>query len=142
MPCEEHLPQQRIAPAVGLHHTTFARLRMPVYTWSQNVRRLDVSFLPRRLWPAGWGVAGKEGPEPPALASAQTEALLEGHATAAGSGGSCRMLCSVAFSGVMVSSARVVRRLAVGWVGVGGPAGGAPARLVGTTPHRRPATPC
>ena len=33
---------------------------------------------------------------------------------------------------------RVVRRLAVGWEGVGGPAGGAPARLVGTTPLRRP----
>ena len=27
-------------------------------------------------------------------------------------------------------------------MGVGGPAGGAPARLVGTTPHRRPAAPC
>ena len=40
------------------------------------------------------------------------------------------------------SSARVVRRLAVGWVAAGCPAGGAPARLVGTTPHRRPAAPC
>ena len=39
------------------------------------------------------------------------------------------------------SSARVVRRLAVGWEGVGGPAGGGPARLVGTTPHRRTAAP-
>ena len=29
-----------------------------------------------------------------------------------------------------------------GRVAVGGPAGGAPARLEGTTPHRRPAAPC
>ena len=33
-----------------------------VYIWSQNVRRVDDSFLPRRLWQAGRGGAGKEGP--------------------------------------------------------------------------------
>ena len=43
---------------------------------------------------------------------------------------------------VMDSSARVVRRLALGWEGVGGPAVGAPAHLVVTTPHRRPPAPC
>ena len=40
------------------------------------------------------------------------------------------------------SNACVVRTLAVGWKGVGGPADRAPARLVGTTPFRRPAAPC
>ena len=100
MPCEEHLPQQRIAPAVGLHHTTFARLRMPVYTWSQNVRRLDVSFLPRLLWPAGCEGAGKEGPAPPALAPAQVKAWLELPMALAGPAGDPKMLCSVAVSDV------------------------------------------
>ena len=38
--------------------------------------------------------------------------------------------------------ARVVRRLAVVWVGVGGLSGGDPARLVDMTPYRRPAAPC
>ena len=51
----EHLLLQRNASAVGLHHTKFARLRLSVYMWRQKVRRLDVSFLPRRLWPAGRG---------------------------------------------------------------------------------------
>ena len=50
---EEHLLLQRKASAVGLHHTTFARFGVSVYLWSQNVRRLDVSLLLRRLWPAG-----------------------------------------------------------------------------------------
>ena len=75
---EEHLSLQRNASAAGLHLTTFAQLRVPVYMWSWNVRRRDVSILTRRLWPAGWGVAGKEGPAPPALAAAQVEAWLEG----------------------------------------------------------------
>ena len=39
--------------------------------------------------PAGWGVAGKEQPTQSALAAAQVEACLEGHAGAAGSGWSC-----------------------------------------------------
>ena len=57
-PEEEHLllhPQlQRNATAAGLHLTTLARLRGQEYMWSQNVCRLDVSFLvPRRVWPAG-----------------------------------------------------------------------------------------
>ena len=52
---EEHLLLQRNASAVGLHHITFARLRESVYTWSQNVRRLDDSLLPSSLWPAGRG---------------------------------------------------------------------------------------
>ena len=43
---------------------------------------------------------------------------------------------------VLDSSARVIRRLAVGWEGVGGPTGGAPARLVGTTPRRQTPAPC
>ena len=61
---EEHLLLQRKASAVGLHHTTFARFGVSVYLWSQNVRRLDVSLLLRRLWPpwpAGQGDAEKRG---------------------------------------------------------------------------------
>ena len=53
---------------------------------------------------AGWlaprlGAAEKEGQVPPALAAAQVEACLEGHAAATGSAGLLaisRMLCSVA----------------------------------------------
>ena len=34
----------------------------PIYVtlWSENVRRLDMSLLPLRLWPAGRRGAGKE----------------------------------------------------------------------------------
>ena len=73
---EEHLLLQRNASAVGQHHTTFKFARMSVYMWSQNVLRLDMSLLPRSLWPAGRGRAGKE--ETAALAAAQVEAWLEG----------------------------------------------------------------
>ena len=52
---EEHLLQQGNVSAIGLHLITSARSRESVYTWSQNVRRLDDSLLPCRLWPAGWG---------------------------------------------------------------------------------------
>ena len=55
------------------------------YTWSQNVRRLDNSLLPRRRWSpvVGWpGGAGKEGSARQFLSSplsaAQVEAWLEG----------------------------------------------------------------
>ena len=68
---EKHLLLQLNASALGLHLTTLARFHVPVYMMSQNVRRLDVSFLPGRLWPAGREDAGKEGPAPPALAAAQ-----------------------------------------------------------------------
>ena len=61
----EHLLLQLDASAVGLHHTTCARLRVSVYMCSQklsqNGRRLDVSLLSRRLWPAGRDDAGKRG---------------------------------------------------------------------------------
>ena len=46
------------------------------------MRRLDDSLLPRRLWRAGRGGAGKEGPArlflSSPLAAAQVEAWLEG----------------------------------------------------------------
>ena len=47
-----------------------------------------MSRLPRSLWPACRGGAGKEGPAAPALLAAHVVAWLEGHATAAGSGAS------------------------------------------------------
>ena len=46
-------PTERNAIAVGLHHATFARLRVSVCMWSQNVRRLDASLPLRLLLPAG-----------------------------------------------------------------------------------------
>ena len=46
--------------AAGLLHATFARLRVSIYMWSQNVRRLDDSHLPRHLRPAGLSRVGKE----------------------------------------------------------------------------------
>ena len=49
---EEHLPLQRNSSAAEQHDLAmFARLHVPVYVWSQNVCRLDVSILPqaRRL---------------------------------------------------------------------------------------------
>ena len=42
---EEHLLLQRNAFLVGLYHPTFARLRVTVSMWSQNVCRLNVSLL-------------------------------------------------------------------------------------------------
>ena len=77
---------QQNASATGQHHTAFAHFRVSVHVWSQNVPRLDVPFLPRRLWPAGRGGAGRVALVPPALAAAQVETWLEGHAAAAGSG--------------------------------------------------------
>ena len=77
--------------AVGLQHTTFACLLMPVYMWPQNVHQLDVSFLTHSRWQAAAGVAGKEETAQSALAAAQLEAWLSldrparGHAAAAGS---------------------------------------------------------
>ena len=51
-----------------------------VSVWSQKVRRLDDSLLPRRLLPAGLGRAGEEGQALllplPALAAAQALRLL------------------------------------------------------------------
>ena len=92
---EKHLLLQLNASALGLHLTTLARFHVPVYMMSQNVRRLDVSFLPGRLWPAGREDAGKEGPAPPALAAAQVwlwRVLLA----------ISRMLCSITVSRVML----------------------------------------
>ena len=102
---EERLPLKRNASAGGLHHTTFAHLRVPVCMWSQNVCRLDVSFPPRRLWPAGRGMTGKDGPAPSALAAAQVEAWLEGRLlqlALAYSVAISTMLCSVPVSGIML----------------------------------------
>ena len=82
---EEHLLLQRSASAVGLHHITFARLRESVYTWSQNVRRLDDSLLQYSLWPAGRGVQRKDALEQllqkrqlrfPVLEATQTSQVL------------------------------------------------------------------
>ena len=82
---EEHLLLQRNASAVGLHHITFARLRESVYTWSQNVRRLDDSLLQYSLWPAGRGVQRKDALEQllqkrqlrfPVLEATQTSQVL------------------------------------------------------------------
>ena len=100
---EEHLLLQRNASAVGQHHTTFKFARMSVYMWSQNVLRLDMSLLPRRLWPAGRGSAGKE--ETAALAAAQVEAWLEGlqpPLALAGPAGDLKNALSVAVSGAML----------------------------------------
>ena len=72
-----------------------ALAHISVYTGSQNVCRLDVSFLPRRLWQHACWVAGKEGPAPPALAAAQVwlwRVLLA----------ISRMLCSITVSRVML----------------------------------------
>ena len=102
---EKRLPLKRNASAGGLHHTTFAHLRVPVCMWSQNVCRLDVSFPPRRLWPAGRGMTGKDGPAPSALAAAQVEAWLEGRLlqlALAYSVAISTMLCSVPVSGIML----------------------------------------
>ena len=64
--------------------------------WSQNVRRLDVTLLPRSPWPADRCWESGTG-------AAQVEAWLEEHTAAAGSDGSCwRMLYSVAVSVVML----------------------------------------
>ena len=90
---EEHLLLHRDASAFGLHHAIFARLRVSLNLCSQNGLQLDVSLLPRSLWPICPGTAGREGPAPPTLAAAQVDSSLEGHAAAAGSGWSCRQ-CS------------------------------------------------
>ena len=82
--------------------------------------------LPRRLWPAGRGRAGKEGPAlllpSSALAAAEVEAWLEGRAAAAGSRGCCcavlaisRMLCSVAVSADMWQTVSDLRRKRQAW---------------------------
>ena len=57
-------------------------LCVSVYMWSQKVRRLDDSLLPRRLLPAGLERAGQDGPalllRSFALAAALVESWLEG----------------------------------------------------------------
>ena len=59
---EEHLLLLRITTTSGLmldiHLFGFVSVRL----WSQKVRRLDDSLLPRRLWRAGRGDAGKRDP--------------------------------------------------------------------------------
>ena len=59
---EEHLLLLRTATAAGLLLDIYSFGFVSVYFWSQKVRRLDDFLLPRRLWRAGRGGAGKEGP--------------------------------------------------------------------------------
>ena len=82
---EEHLLLQWNASAVGLHHTTFACLR--IFVVSECVQTRDVPPTSQSL-ACLQGGAGKEGPAAPALLAAHVVAWLEGHATAAGSGAS------------------------------------------------------
>ena len=60
---EEHLPLLlRIATVSGLLLDILAFGLVSVNHWSQSVRRLDDTLLPRRLWRAGRGGAGKRDP--------------------------------------------------------------------------------
>ena len=65
---------QQNASAVGLLHAIWAVCAC--LRWSQNVRRLNDSLLPRRLWPAGPQRVGKEVlellPQSPAMTATQT----------------------------------------------------------------------
>ena len=89
---EEHLLLLRIASASGLLLDIHSFGFVSVYFWSRNVRRqggrLEDSLLPRRLWRASWGDAGKRDPrccfyhpigQPlgPARVEAQLEGLLQ-----------------------------------------------------------------
>ena len=51
----------RNTSAAGLLYATYACLCVSVFRWSQNMHRLEVSFLPRRLQPAGQGECWKLG---------------------------------------------------------------------------------
>ena len=74
-------PADATAAGLLLEHM-YVLVCISVHIWSQNVRRLDDSPLPRRLWLAGRGCAGKEGPArlflSSPLAAARLEAWLEG----------------------------------------------------------------
>ena len=59
---EEHLLLLRITTASGLLLDIHSFRFVSVYFWSQNVRRLDDSLLPRHLWRAGRRMRGKRGP--------------------------------------------------------------------------------
>ena len=56
---EVHLLLLQIVTASGLLPGIHSFGFVSVFIWSQNVRRLDDSFLPRRLWRAGRGDAKK-----------------------------------------------------------------------------------
>ena len=79
---EEHLLLLQIATASGQLLDKHSSGFESVYFWSQNVRRLDDSLLPRHLWRAGRRGVGKEGSARLFLsfnlAAAQVEAWLEG----------------------------------------------------------------
>ena len=60
---EEHLLLLRIATASGLLLLDMQSFGfVSVYFWSQNLRRLDDSLLPRHLWRTGRGMRGKRNP--------------------------------------------------------------------------------
>ena len=57
----EHLLLLRNASATGLQQDICLCVSVSVCVWSQTVRRLDDSLLPRQLLPAGLWRAGGEG---------------------------------------------------------------------------------
>ena len=76
-PC---VPSLACASATGRQQDICACVSVSVSVWSQKVRRLDDSLLPRRLLPAGLWRAGGEGQALqlplPAFAAAQALSLL------------------------------------------------------------------
>ena len=79
---EEHLLLLQNATAAGPQLDICTCWFVSGYIWSQNVCRLDDSLLPRSLWRAGRGGAGRGGPAllflSSSLAAARVEAWLEG----------------------------------------------------------------
>ena len=82
---EEHLLLLRKATAAGLlleHMYVLVCNCIHLVAERRDMRRLDDSLLPRHLWLAGRGNAGREGPErlflSSTLAAARVEAWLEG----------------------------------------------------------------
>ena len=77
---EEHLLQLLNATTAGLLLDICTCWFVSVYIWSQNVRRLNDSLLPHRLWRACRGVwqgQGREGPVLLFLSSPLTAAGME-----------------------------------------------------------------